>query len=115
MKRRNPSHPVLPARAVLQLDAFIRVVRGEVANVRPPVLIMHGARDHTAPPACAGWLARRIGSRTVTLRMLPASFHVITLDVERDIVAREVGAFVDQQLAGPARSHPLGKTRGTHA
>jgi esterase/lipase len=53
---------------------------------------MHAAQDHTAPVACAYRIAERTRARR--LRILPRSYHLIAVDVERDIVARDVIEFV---------------------
>lgn len=99
MRARNPSYPVIPVRALGELDRFVQVVRRELPFVRAPTLVVHSRRDHTVPPACADEIERAIGARVVRRRTLCDSFHVITIDVERDLVADEVGRFFDTHLS----------------
>ena len=106
MRRANPSVPALPVAGVLQLVKLARVVRSELPHIDTPTLIMHGRRDHTAPYACSELLASELGTATVEPivkhRPLERSFHLITIDVERDLVASSVGDFFEDQLRAAA-------------
>lgn len=88
----NPCYPAIPTRALGELLAFFRVADAALAQVAQPVLVLHATQDHTAPVACAHRIAAR--TRAVRVRILAESYHLIAIDVERDIVAAEVIAFV---------------------
>jgi carboxylesterase len=103
MKAANPGLRAIPTRAVMELERFVAAVRTEVHLVRAPALIMHARRDHTVPHACSIELAERIGSEVVRRVSLYGSFHVITIDIERDVVAREVAAFLEHQLGAASQ------------
>ena len=92
VRRENPCYEAIPTRALGELARFMQLVGGELGEVRAPVLVLHGRRDHTAPVACAGRIAER--TQAVRLRILPRSYHLIAADVERDIVAAEVATFL---------------------
>jgi carboxylesterase len=83
----NPGYRAFPVRAIAELAIGMRAADAALARIVAPVLVLHGARDHTAPPACAPYVAER--TRGV-LRVLPRSYHLIAADVERDVVAAEV-------------------------
>jgi carboxylesterase len=93
----NPSYPAIPTRALGQLLAFMPVVDAALPQITAPVLVVHARHDHTAPVACARHIAERARARR--LRILPRSFHLIAIDVEREIVAAEVLAFVRRHVA----------------
>lgn len=97
----NPCYDAIPTRALGQLLALMRIVDDELPRVLPPVLVLHGARDHTAPAACAARIAAR--ARAERVRILPRSYHLIAVDVERDIVAAEVGGFVRRAASAAHR------------
>jgi carboxylesterase len=107
VRAENPCYDAFPTRALGQLLAFMRIVDDALPLVAPPVLVLHGAHDHTAPAACGGrggtyTPARGVGNP-------PRSYHLIAVDVERDIVAAEVGSFVQKaarERAAPASSTP---------
>ncbi|HEY4240875.1 MAG TPA: alpha/beta fold hydrolase [Kofleriaceae bacterium] len=90
-----PGYDQIPLGALAQLVAFMDVVRAKLEDVRAPLLVLHGRQDHTAPVACAFEIAQR--ARAHRLRILPESFHVLPADVERDIVAAEVIAFLQER------------------
>lgn len=98
MRRANPSLRSLPLAGVLQLVELMEVVRAELPRIDTPTLIMHARRDHTAPYACSEPLARELGAAIVKHRPLERSYHVITIDVERDAVASSVAEFFEEQL-----------------
>ncbi len=91
-KAENPCYPAIPTRALGQLLAFMKVVDAALPQVSQPVLVLHARQDHTAPVACATRIAERTRARRI--RILPESYHLIAVDVERDIVAAEVTAFL---------------------
>ena len=92
----NPCYPAIPTTALRQLTAFMQVVDAELPRVTQPVLVIHARQDHTAPVACAPRIAE--ATRAVRMRILPRSYHLIAVDVERDIVAAEVNAFLSSYI-----------------
>jgi carboxylesterase len=100
MRRRNPSRSI-PLSALTQLVAGMDAVRPRLAEVRAPALIAHGALDHTIPPACSEALVAELGGE-VERFALPRSFHVVTLDVEREALFARLSGFLFARLP-PAR------------
>jgi carboxylesterase len=88
----NPCYPAVPTKALAQFAKFMEIADAALPRVTQPVLVLHAREDHTAPVACAPRIAE--ATRAVRLRILPRSYHLIAADVERDIVAAEVGTFV---------------------
>ncbi len=84
----STSYDVMPLPAVLSFLDLRRVVRRELRRVTQPVLVLHGRNDHAAPLSNVALLRRRLGSRAVETHVLERSWHVVTEDVERDLVAR---------------------------
>jgi carboxylesterase len=76
--------------AVLSLHEFMHKVHEELPRIKRPTLAMHSRKDHTAPFACLAAIAKEIGTADIETLTLERSFHVITLDWERDIVVRAV-------------------------
>ena len=79
------------------LDLAVRV-RAGIGSVRAPALVIHADHDHVAPPACAPELLARLGSTDKRLLRLPRSYHIVAVDVDRDLVAREVGDFFTSRM-----------------
>ena len=98
-KAENPCYPGVPTRALAQLVTFMTVADDALPAVSQPVLVLHATQDHTAPVACAQRIAERTHAKRV--RILPRSYHLIAVDVERDIVAAEVVSFLRQTGDSP--------------
>lgn len=97
-RRANPAYRAFPVRALGQLVAFMELVDDALPEVRTPLLVLHGEQDHTAPVGSAARIAERVRARELRVRLLPRSFHLVTIDVERAVVAAEVGAFFERHL-----------------
>lgn len=94
MQRQNPCYRAVPVRALHQLVAFMGEVDRSLPRVRVPTLVIHARNDHTAPFACSQRIVATVGAETVKHRVLARSYHLIAVDVERDLVAEEVAGFV---------------------
>jgi carboxylesterase len=92
-RRDNPSYRAIPTTALASLVELMRVVDDELPQVRGPLLVMHATHDHTAPVDSATRIVARAGATRLRTRILPESYHLIAIDVEREIVAAEVAAF----------------------
>jgi len=87
------SYTADPVHAAIDLERSARDLRGRLARVRCPTLILHGALDGVCPVQNAWRAANLLGTRDVRVVILPRSQHIITRDVERDVVARELREF----------------------
>jgi carboxylesterase len=93
LRRNNPSYRTIPTAALASLCDFMKVVDAELPSVKAPLLVVHARQDHTAPVASAARIVDRVASSRIRSRILDDSYHLITIDVERDVVAAEVSAF----------------------
>lgn len=105
VRAENPSYDRIPVRALGELARFMAVADAALPQVTQPVLVLHARRDHTAPVACAARIAEL--TRAVRTRILEQSYHLISVDLERDIVAAEVTQFL-RRYVHPAASRPIG-------
>jgi carboxylesterase len=88
----SPTYAQLPLRAVHQLLVLQRRVEKLLPRVRQPALVIHARHDHTCPVSNVGILERALRGRLRAL-VLEHSYHVISIDVEKERVAAEVAAF----------------------
>ena len=103
-RRCNPGYSTMPTAGIAELSGFMRHVHAHLSAVRSPLLVVHGARDHTAPVACASTLASGVASKFVQTLILPRSYHLVSIDVEKDVVAEQTGQFLATHgLAEPGR------------
>ena len=99
VRAQNPALPVMPTRALASVVELMRVVRAEIELVTVPTFNAHAHQDHTAPFACALELRRRIGAQDLVTLDLVRSYHVVTLDVERDLLVERLGVFLQERLS----------------
>ena len=78
-------------------------VRADLPAIRTPALVVHGRQDHTVPMEDSLELTGCLGSDVIERLWLDKSFHIVTLDVERDTVIDGVTRFLAQHAGWPAR------------
>jgi carboxylesterase len=96
----STSYRVMPLAGILELLELQRLVRAELDRVRQPTLILHGRHDHSAPLRNMVRLRQRLGSRHVEAHVLERSRHVVTLDHDREEVARLAADFLGRVERG---------------
>jgi carboxylesterase len=107
MGARNPSLPAMPVGGVLSLLDLGKIVREDLPHIRAPLLVAHGARDHTVPFEDSLELAGTVGSAVVERLWLERSGHLLAIDVERRTLVDAVGRFFTHQIpAQPGKATP---------
>ena len=94
-RRVHPGNRLLPLKAALNLIALSDYVRPKLGTIAQPALVIHAHKDRTCPfDRNTNFVMRHLGSSRKRLIALDESFHVITVDSEKERVAREVIDFV---------------------
>ena len=97
---------MVPGGSMLELRRLVNAVRRRAHEVTQPVLLVHPREDDRADLANSFWLQRHLGGRVDTV-VLDDSYHVVTMDRQRDIVAERTVALA-QAVAG-ARTAPVAR------
>jgi len=92
-KAEFPSYTRVPFKGVISLMAIIEIVRNELYKVTAPTLLVHSQNDHTAPVKNVELVKRLVSSTSLESVILKNSYHVMTIDVEKETVAKEVAEF----------------------
>ena len=100
------SYRAMPLAAVLEVLRLQALVRGEIGRVTQPALLLHGRHDHSVPLANLELARRSLGSRVIESHVLERSWHVVTLDYDRDEVARLAADFLGRVEAAAAPPCP---------
>jgi carboxylesterase len=87
------SNLALPA--IHEAELLIKSVKRNLHKVTAPTLIIHAVEDDVSSPRSADFVATHIGSAKVQKIMLHNSYHMITMDNERELVADETIKFFD--------------------
>ncbi len=87
----------LPMTAVYQAHKLIKHVRRALPRVGAPTLVMHAWEDDVASPKSAEFVVKHIGTRDVRLSLLHDSYHIISMDNEKQKVADETLRFFGER------------------
>jgi carboxylesterase len=87
------AYPGLPLRAALSLFAAAAEVEANLSSVTCPVLVFTSVQDHVVDPASSDILAAGVKG-PVERVSLERSFHVATLDYDKDEIESRTVAFV---------------------
>ncbi|HYG67821.1 MAG TPA: alpha/beta fold hydrolase, partial [Anaeromyxobacteraceae bacterium] len=95
MRARNPCLSGVPLAAVAELEKLAAEVDRQLPGIAAPTLVIAGAHDHTVTVSGARRLARRIGSGPAEVVVLPQSYHLVGIDVDRDHCADDALRFIE--------------------
>jgi carboxylesterase len=92
------SYPGTPVAPLLSLFEAVAGVAADLASIRCPVLLLSSRDDHVVPPSNGDLLAASVSGPCERV-WLERSFHVATLDYDREEIERRTVAFVDRVSA----------------
>lgn len=97
---REIAYDRLPTSAVHEMLRFLRKAKLGLPSIRCPVLVMHSKNDHTVHPANAQYIYDTVGSADKELAWMGRSYHVLTLDYDRDEVFDRTYRFIKERARG---------------
>jgi carboxylesterase len=74
----------VPLKALVAARALQSLVKAELGGVTQPLRLYVSRQDHVVPPGNSTFIAERVASTDVEVVWLERSYHVATLDCERD-------------------------------
>ncbi len=93
-KAKLRSYRRFPYYAVDQLFRLTEHVEADLPEVRAPILVVHSVQDHSVPFADAQIIFENVGSKSKRKVDLQESYHIITVDCEKELVQKEILAFI---------------------
>jgi carboxylesterase len=88
--------PFFPVASLYEHHQFTKVALKEIPQVDKPILIIHAREDDMTSLKNAEHLLNNIASKDKTLLILEDSYHMITIDKEKDKVAQAVADFINR-------------------
>ncbi len=85
----------LPMTAIYQAQRLIWNARRTLPTVKAPTLILHAVEDDVAGPRSPRHVLATIGSADIELRWFHDSYHMLTIDNEKEDVARAAIEFLN--------------------
>lgn len=96
-RRIHPTTHLFPILAPINLLDMSKIVRRRLQRITQPALVMHSRLDHTCPfDRNVNFVMKHLGSAEKRCVILEESYHVITVDMEKERVADEVLNFAAQ-------------------
>lgn len=92
-KKKYDSIEHMPITGIHSLMKLQKVVRKNLGSEIPPTLLIHAQDDSTAPYENMQFLAEHLHSKKVETVTLKNSYHVITIDYDKDLVNTKVADF----------------------
>lgn len=83
----------VPISSMRDVTVLISATHDLLHKVTCPALVIHGREDHVVPPSNARNVVSNINSDDVRLLWLNESYHVATLDNDKDVIVKRVGEF----------------------
>jgi carboxylesterase len=85
--------------ALHSLVELAESVHSRLSEIHCPTLVLHARDDHTAPFECSEVIAAGVSTDYIRHRAFEGSYHLLSLDYERNIVAAEVAAFFEHHFS----------------
>ncbi|OIK13074.1 lipase [Bacillus sp. MUM 116] len=89
----------VPLKAIHQLQALMEITPAILPDIHCPVLGVKSAVDHVVPPENTDFIIEHIGSKEKETMVLPNSYHVASLDQDKDMIVEGCLRFVRQQVS----------------
>jgi carboxylesterase len=94
-KNKTVNYGVIPLNAVLELTKFFTHLEMDLPEIYAPVFLAHSKNDHVVSFESSEIIYNKISSKNKQFLRLSESYHVLTLDKEKEILFREISKFVE--------------------
>jgi carboxylesterase len=99
----GPASIAMPA--LHEASRLAHAVRKELKRITTDCLIIHAIDDETSSPHNARFVGKNVGASFLRTIWLDDSYHMITSDNEREVVARECALFLRESAAASESNH----------
>jgi len=91
-----------PVEGLISFGEGMVDVKASLASITSPALVIHSRQDHVVPPGSHAALTTLLGGPVEVLE-LERSYHVATIDVDRDLIVERTLAFADDVTSAARR------------
>jgi carboxylesterase len=99
MKNDSIAYTKTPAASIHELFKLIKQVKKELPAITTPTLILHSSEDDLTSIKNPEYVEENIGSGIVRKIILDDSYHMMTIDNQKDRVAEETIKFFMEQIS----------------
>ncbi|WP_025898329.1 alpha/beta hydrolase [Sneathiella glossodoripedis] len=93
------AYPEVPVKCLRDVYLAQAAIGDLLHKITCPVLVIQSRDDHVVHPTNAQRIVRKVSSSDVRLLWLDNSYHVATLDNDKDLIVESIGKFFSEQLA----------------
>ncbi|OGQ08416.1 MAG: hypothetical protein A3G32_10020 [Deltaproteobacteria bacterium RIFCSPLOWO2_12_FULL_40_28] len=92
------NYDLMPTSSIVSIADLQNVIRPQLASIHMPLLVIHSRHDNTATYGSMAKVASSVSSAITETITLENSYHIITLDYDKDLVAEKVTSFFERFL-----------------
>lgn len=88
------AYPEVPVRCIREANALMGATGNLLHKIVCPTLVIQSREDHVLPPSNGPLILNGIAARDARILWLEESYHVATLDNDKDVIVERTGRFV---------------------
>jgi alpha-beta hydrolase superfamily lysophospholipase len=92
-------HETQPTQTVAEMARADERLESSFQQITLPLLILHGTKDATTRPSGSEFFHENAGSSDKTLKLYDGHFHDLLNDVDREIVIKDIRAWLGARIA----------------
>lgn len=89
----------VPVRSMRELLSLMDEAKERLSYVTCPALVLTSTVDHVVPPSNSAYILENIRSKSAHQVMLPNSYHVASMDYDKDQIIEHTARFVKATVA----------------
>ena len=97
---REIAYERVPTAATHEMLRVLRKARVGLPSINQPLLVIHSRNDHTVHPSNAQYIYDTVASEDKELVWLERSYHVVTLDYEKEEIFERTYEFIKERARG---------------
>ena len=98
IKHQVPTYQKYPVKSIDQLLSLFRSVRNDLKQVDAPALLIHSKKDRTVHFSNLDYIYMHISSQIKEKMILEDSYHVISIDLEKERIYQQILNFINNNL-----------------
>jgi carboxylesterase len=95
VKPKIPTYRKYPVKSIDELLSLFKSVRNDLASVTTPALLIHSKSDRTVHFSNLEYIMNHISSAVKEKLVLEESYHVISIDVEKERIFNRIKDFIN--------------------
>ncbi len=98
MKENSIAYDTIPSESMHELHKLSKTIQKVIPNIKTPTIILHSLEDDIASARNADYIEDHIGSNDVRKILFNNSYHMITIDNQKDNVVDETINFFKERI-----------------